>query len=182
MAIRSSLRKLVNRLTGRKCPPAPAPTTAQEPRSVHGSPQVVSPTPAARPAAAPSPEPETKVEAPAPQALPVAAAVAPPVATPAPTPEPVLTAPAEPAHEPEAAAPAPAAGVEVKKVWIKNPSAVVALANAADEDMLRTWGLRGAGLTAVMARRPFGSVEDLAATEGVGRRTLQHLATVTDDA
>jgi DNA uptake protein ComE-like DNA-binding protein len=70
----------------------------------------------------------------------------------------------------------------VKKVWIKNPSAVVALANAADEDMLRTWGLRGAGLTAVMARRPFGSVEDLAATEGVGRRTLQHLATVTDDA
>jgi DNA uptake protein ComE-like DNA-binding protein len=33
-----------------------------------------------------------------------------------------------------------------------------------------------------MARRPFGSVEDLAATEGVGRRTLQHLATVTDDA
>jgi len=65
--------------------------------------------------------------------------------------------------------------VEVKGVRFADPAAVLALANGADGEALAAAGLTANAIRVILAQRPFASVEALAATKGIGKKTLETL-------
>jgi hypothetical protein len=91
--------------------------------------------------------------------------------------DPAAAAPGEPepAEPTDDVAPEPGEPAEVKGVIIPDPEALLAFANGAEEAALQSAGLTANAIKAVLAHRPFASVEALGSTKGIGKKTLEAL-------
>jgi hypothetical protein len=66
--------------------------------------------------------------------------------------------------------------VEVDGVVFPDGAAALAFANQADDEALKAAGIKGRALKLVQGGRPWASLQDVSATAGIGKRTLEALA------
>ena len=149
--------------------------------------QPVAPPDAVQPAVALGPAPEAPLPMPLPMPVPVEPE--PVVATDSPNQEPAIApAPEPPAPEPSAppadppAAPDPPRPVASGAVVVDSVSftpaeaaATLTFANEADAAVLRKAGIYNRGVSIVLDNRPFGSLQALGETRGIGEKTMESL-------
>lgn len=82
---------------------------------------------------------------------------------------------AAPRAQPELPEASPAKDVNVDGVFMRADQArgVLHWVNTASEDELRSAGIYGRGVNALVEGRPFASIEALGASPGVGEKTLR---------
>jgi hypothetical protein len=129
---------------------------------------------------APAPEPPApRRPAPATEVKPAPAAEVKPAPAAKVEPKPADQAEAKPAAaqaEPKPAKPAAPAAGELGGHAVPDVAALLAFVNTADEAALREAKIRQPALGTLLTSRPFASLDQLAATAGIGPKTLEALA------
>jgi serine/threonine-protein kinase len=136
--------------------------------SVALGPDPAEPLPMPLPEPEPEPQPEAVEPAPAPAPEPEAASAPAPDTAPAGAPQP----PPRPASQPATSS---SLVVDDVSFTADEAAATLAFANEADAAALRKAGVYVRGVSVVLDNRPFESLEALAATRGIGQKTMESL-------